>query len=95
MTTAIVILIVILAFVVLSLLWDWRRSGRIFRAPIPRPYRDRTTSRWARSLNWHLGDGIDEKGADVGYIPLGYRNLDMCGLLAFAHAPSIKGNMTT
>jgi hypothetical protein len=34
---------VIVAVVVAGLLWDWRLSGRMFRVPIPYPYRDRTS----------------------------------------------------
>jgi len=58
MTTAIVILIVIVALVALSLLWDWRRSGRIFRAPIPRPYRDRDSQEdvWRRRYDGKLDE---------------------------------------
>lgn len=42
MTTAIVIgLLVVVVFIGLELLWDRRRSGRLFCTPIPRGYRDR------------------------------------------------------
>jgi len=38
-----ILLAVVLAAVVGGLLWDWRRSGRMFRVPIPPPYRNRTS----------------------------------------------------
>ncbi len=42
MTTAIIIgLLVVLLLIGLELLWDWRKSGRIFCTPLPRRYRDR------------------------------------------------------
>jgi propanediol dehydratase small subunit len=42
MNTAIAIgLLVVVALMGLELLWDWRRSGRLFCTPLPRPYRDR------------------------------------------------------
>jgi hypothetical protein len=44
MTTAIVIgLLFVVALIGLELLWDWRRSGRIFCTPIPRRYRGTET----------------------------------------------------
>jgi hypothetical protein len=42
MTTAIIIgLLVVLLLIGLELLWDWRKSGRIFCTPLPRRYRNR------------------------------------------------------
>jgi propanediol dehydratase small subunit len=44
MTTGVVIgLLVISALISLNLLWDWRRSGRLFCTPLPRRYRGRSS----------------------------------------------------
>ena len=42
MTTVIVIgLLIAVALIGLQVLWDWRRSGRLWCGPIPLPYRNR------------------------------------------------------
>ena len=50
MTTVCITLLVIVALVALSFFWDWRQSGRMLCAPIPRPYRDQDSQQamWRR-----------------------------------------------
>ena len=65
MTTGIVIviLVVIVALVASGVLWDWRRSGRLFCSPVPRPYQDRDS----QEAVWRdrCGDGLGEADAVV------------------------------
>ena len=48
----------IVALVALGALWDWRRSGRAFCTPIPRPFRDRDSHKavWRDRCGDGLGD---------------------------------------
>ncbi len=46
-----------------NILWDWRRSGRLFCRPLPRPFRDRQSQaeRWKQTCtneNYDKADGL-------------------------------------
>ena len=60
MTTYIVlgVLLTVLTLVAISVLWDWRRSGRPFCSPIPRPYRDRDSQEaaWRQRCGEKIGE---------------------------------------
>ena len=59
MITSIVIgLILVLVLIGLELLWDWRRSGRVFCSPVPPPYQDRDSQEaaWRKRCGEKMGD---------------------------------------
>ena len=62
--TAYVVLAVLpaaLILVAISVLWDWRRSGRLFCSPIPRPYQDRDSQEAA--WRQRCGEKMDDADA--------------------------------
>ena len=63
MTTGIVIMVVvvIVALVAISVLRDWRRSGRLFCSPVPRPYQDRNSQEAA--WRQRCGEKMDDADA--------------------------------
>ena len=60
MTTYIVlaVLLAILVWGAISVLWDWRRSGRVLCFPIPCPYRDRESQEgvWRQCCGEKVGE---------------------------------------
>lgn len=49
--------IIILLLIFASILWDWRRSGRMFCHPLPHPFRDRQSqeSTWRQTYPEKMG----------------------------------------
>ena len=60
MTTYVVlaVLLAVLALVAISVVWDWRRSGRPFCSPIPHSYQDRMSQEaaWRQRCGEKIGD---------------------------------------
>jgi hypothetical protein len=52
------VLLAVLALAVVSVLWDWRRSGRLFCSPVPRPYQDRDSQEaaWRQRCGEKMSD---------------------------------------